>query len=1208
MRLSAAILDPLLDALRKHLPFPIHSRLLVRALETENPSGLIEYSLEMSRAGCATLPAPWNTLLRWPIALAFGERFSRAVPGALFFRVPFPPCPIVLESHSLLTPNWSLLLHERHQMLLTLLREPNWYGQGIRTWQQATPPDVANWFNPISLPFWLMRAAPWHHPLLQFLGDDLRETHISYAPITRGVWPGPVTTWLDWVREHRWLFPRMFPDPNLLRWPDYALPIKDLTPVRFKPAAKGDTDHDGQLQLGATAWRDIYRFHSTYAQQATTDFLPYPFDSYKETTTILLLPWHTGSRLAVDLTQKATHVAYCQRVARALEHAAAEPTSTQPPDRRYKEAARLYAVQARNLRDPFAIPDYWLPDRVRENTVTTPVAEPALPVLDSNALPDGLRLSIEKTRLHTLVTPLVTVGFYQGEVRQLARDLKEKKADANQKAGALLAQQLQQRHTGEVVLIPIPHSDGTVTGNLKLCHAIQVAYPQATILPILTGPKRESQYTAKMDKHVALTPAQITITTTQPVPSSLWINRKSIPVYLVDNVLDTGATLLAAQHALGGIPGALVLAVTEQIRYEMPKSYSPLYLPTASLADLSAASGGQYKEAHEIRLPDPTAWDWRTNLWRPNLATYQLHWQDIKCDFVLAPLYELTELPHPLIGWYCQLRAVREVGGRHEEVHVGLPWPKGYKADATIDAVIQRWNKALTQFDWAAVREASIFAFSTRMLMLGCTPTTKGLTQPPVKEIIFVGAIHGVAFSRAWLQEAPKAAVALMGGCSQARGTATRACIAWRPANHSKWLWWEGSAKDVPTGTLTEALKQNFTLEALPDQLSGLVLAGQDIPDGFDATGYQLEILPREQQVNGHYTLYKATPIDQVSQQGDAPLWNPDLAAKQLKEGSEVYCIGEKEDAIRLPLHTYHVTQPEFMTCLRVPARRLKRAGDTIRSPLVEGVTFDPRPISLSHYEQQILLQLESWHQLQYMQQCGIFISDTATRVGLFTGSRLILSGSTTLPAQHTLAPNIGQIVQPVMLHGEWDKGVIWLSEKGFSTTGETNFALTLNADKAQRYGATDYFDLSLKQIQKTPTFALKINLDDPLIQFLLSKKAKKKERAFVHCSSAQSTSGAQSTWKVQDQTYTYPAISDGTLKNRVFMVDHAFLIRALAWVIQTTPSTAPIRIMFHAETKADQCIVGRSGSVALGQMINAEEPFAIGMLNQQEVDTEETG
>ena len=114
-----------------------------------------------------------------------------------------------------------------------------------------------------------------------------------------------------------------------------------------------------------------------------------------------------------------------------------------------------------------------------------------------------------------------------------------------------------------LTLVPVPASTGSIEANLILAQAIAVEYgPQARVVPALNRVVPVESSCARRRRGLP----GLTAADHEFVRVGGWF---ALPVFLVDNVATTGATLVAARHALGFGTG-LVFA-----------DASPIYQPPA---------------------------------------------------------------------------------------------------------------------------------------------------------------------------------------------------------------------------------------------------------------------------------------------------------------------------------------------------------------------------------------------------------------------------------------------------------------------------------------------------------------------------------------------------------------------------------------------------------------------------------------------------
>ena len=178
--------------------------------------------------------------------------------------------------------------------------------------------------------------------------------------------------------------------------------------------------------------------------------------------------------------------------------------------------------------------------------------------------------------------PVYAGGDYAA-LRDLAYALKQAGSTRIEEAADVLVAKLPRTVRGpSVVLVPVPSSKGDTTLNLRLAEAV-AARIGATVVDALHGPERQSS----RDRKKAGLPGL----RAQQMPMTLRAQRQvdlAGSVYLVDNVLDTGETLRAAERALGRPVGAMVLAVT--IRPEGSRAVSGTAVPDAVREEARTAS------------------------------------------------------------------------------------------------------------------------------------------------------------------------------------------------------------------------------------------------------------------------------------------------------------------------------------------------------------------------------------------------------------------------------------------------------------------------------------------------------------------------------------------------------------------------------------------------------------------------------------------
>lgn len=178
--------------------------------------------------------------------------------------------------------------------------------------------------------------------------------------------------------------------------------------------------------------------------------------------------------------------------------------------------------------------------------------------------------------------PVYAGGDYAA-LRDLAYALKQTGSARIEEAADTLVAKLPRTVRGPgIVLVPVPSSKGDTTANRRLAEAV-AARIGATVVDALHGPERQSS----RDRKKAGLPGL----RAQQMPMTLRAQRQvdlAGSVYLVDNVLDTGETLRAAERALGRPVGAMVLAVTS--RPEGSRAGSASAVPDAVREEARAAS------------------------------------------------------------------------------------------------------------------------------------------------------------------------------------------------------------------------------------------------------------------------------------------------------------------------------------------------------------------------------------------------------------------------------------------------------------------------------------------------------------------------------------------------------------------------------------------------------------------------------------------
>ena len=178
---------------------------------------------------------------------------------------------------------------------------------------------------------------------------------------------------------------------------------------------------------------------------------------------------------------------------------------------------------------------------------------------------------IKKPSCEILVPPILAARRYvsprsrpitpeEAETRRIAYALKrgEESGIAAREMAALLPSDMP-----TLTLVPIPASTGSIEANLILARVIAAEYgPQARVVPAINRVVPVESSCARRRRGLP----GLTAADHKFVRVGGWF---ALPLFIVDNVVTTGATLAAAHHALGFGTG-LVLA-----------DASPIYQPPA---------------------------------------------------------------------------------------------------------------------------------------------------------------------------------------------------------------------------------------------------------------------------------------------------------------------------------------------------------------------------------------------------------------------------------------------------------------------------------------------------------------------------------------------------------------------------------------------------------------------------------------------------
>lgn len=141
-------------------------------------------------------------------------------------------------------------------------------------------------------------------------------------------------------------------------------------------------------------------------------------------------------------------------------------------------------------------------------------------------------------------------AYNDGEVRRIAHGLKRGEADAIRVASVSMAAKV----PAGAILVPVPGSNGH-TGVVKQLAEAIARLSNASVIDILTGPVRQSNYARKKAGFdVSVGDIGTRLRSGIVVPSG--------QIVLIDNVLDTGSTAMAAVDAIGRRLQVLVWART----------------------------------------------------------------------------------------------------------------------------------------------------------------------------------------------------------------------------------------------------------------------------------------------------------------------------------------------------------------------------------------------------------------------------------------------------------------------------------------------------------------------------------------------------------------------------------------------------------------------------------------------------------------------
>lgn len=167
-------------------------------------------------------------------------------------------------------------------------------------------------------------------------------------------------------------------------------------------------------------------------------------------------------------------------------------------------------------------------------------------------------------------------------IKRISRALKNPKPQDLDAASCAMAALVPAGST----LVPVPSSDGGCAANLRLAQRI-ARHAGVPVACILEGTPRPSQYATKQARGAGLAAAELGF---RLVPGA---QVPGLPV-LVDNVADSGQTLLAAREALGVDAPALAFAATRHPQ-------APHQVATArELGVLAPLSAGSATDPHDF--------------------------------------------------------------------------------------------------------------------------------------------------------------------------------------------------------------------------------------------------------------------------------------------------------------------------------------------------------------------------------------------------------------------------------------------------------------------------------------------------------------------------------------------------------------------------------------------------------------------------------
>lgn len=176
----------------------------------------------------------------------------------------------------------------------------------------------------------------------------------------------------------------------------------------------------------------------------------------------------------------------------------------------------------------------------------------------------GSRIVLQPQRVAVRVTPVIVAGTYPA-LRELAYRIKGTSGSgddlyrATEEAASRIVAAIPDEVDGRsMVLVPVPSSSGSTDANLDLAERIAEAIG-AEVMDVLRSKPRSSTRQKKVSGQPQLLARDMPMYLSRFDADDL----AGRDIYLVDNVIDTGATLRAAQVAFGRNVGALALAVTD---------------------------------------------------------------------------------------------------------------------------------------------------------------------------------------------------------------------------------------------------------------------------------------------------------------------------------------------------------------------------------------------------------------------------------------------------------------------------------------------------------------------------------------------------------------------------------------------------------------------------------------------------------------------